>query len=382
MEWGINILFSITVDNATNNDAMLKFMIKRLKNKHYSILGCKFLHVQCAAHILNLVVTEGLKGLGACVSTIRNVVKFVRSSPARMAKFKSCIELEKITCTKMVCLDVQTRWNSTYLMLSSVEKYEKVFALLEEDEGKHFVAPSSIEWETARLFVRFLKSFYDATLKFSSSKNVTSNSYFIQLCIIQNTLNDSICSDNPILSSMSFDMKTKYDKYWETVERINLLLYVAFVLGPRYKMKGLVFWLRRCNEADWAKFIEESVDALLNRLWDQYNLFHGEDGLSNSDVGIQSSTPTFSNVDDEDLEDQDVKYLKVFSQHQEETESEYKSEVERYLSDRCEAATQDFNILLWWKVNASKYPILAEVARDVLAIPISTVASESAFSNR
>ncbi|XP_059453457.1 zinc finger BED domain-containing protein RICESLEEPER 1-like [Corylus avellana] len=240
----------------------------------------------------------------------------------------------------MVCLDVQIRWNSTYLMLRSAEKYEKAFALLEEDEDKYFVAPSSIEWKTARLFV----------------------------------------SDNPILSSVSFDMKIKYDKYWETAEMINLLLYVAFVLDPRYKMKGLVFWLKRCNDADWAKFIYDSVDALLNRLWDQYNLFHGEDGLSNSDVGMQSSIPTFSNVDDEDLEDQAVQYLKVFSQHQEETDSECKSEVERYLSDRCEAATQDFNILLWWKVNAPKYPIIAEVTRDALAILIFTVASESAFS--
>ena len=56
--------------------------------------------------ILNLDVTQGLNGLGACVSNIRNAVKFVRSSQARMAKFKSYIELEKITCTKMVCLDV------------------------------------------------------------------------------------------------------------------------------------------------------------------------------------------------------------------------------------------------------------------------------------
>jgi hypothetical protein len=130
-----------------------------------------------------------------------------------MAKFKSCIELEKITCTKMVCLDVQTRWNFTYLMLSSAEKYEKAFALLEEDESNHFVAPSFIDWENARIFVKFLKSFYDATLKFSTSKNVTFNSYFIQLCIIQNTLNDGICSDNPILTSVNLDMKTKYDKY-------------------------------------------------------------------------------------------------------------------------------------------------------------------------
>ena len=194
-------------------------------------------------------------------------------------------------------------------------------------------------------------------------------------------MNDGICSDNPILSSVSLDMKTKYDKYWETMKRINLLLYVAFILDPRSKLKRLVFWLRRCNDVDWAKYIEKSMDSLLNRLWDQSNLFHGEDGSSNFDEVIKSSTPIFSNVDDEDLEDQDVKFLKVFSQHQEENDLEGKSEVDRYLSDRCEAATQDFNILLWWKVNAPKYPILAEVAYDVLAIPISTVASESAFSN-
>jgi hypothetical protein len=123
------------------------------------------------------------------------------------------------------------------------------------------------------------------------------------------------------------------------------------------------------------------VDSLLNRLWDQYNLFHREDGSSNFDEGKKSSTPIFSNVDDEDLEDQDVKFLKMFSQHQEENDLEGKSEVNRYLSNRCEAATQDFNILFWWKVNIPKYPILAEVARDVLAILIFTVASESTFSN-
>ena len=40
----------------------------------------------------------------------------------------------------------------------------------------------------------------------------------------------------------------------------------------------------------------------------------------------------------------------------------------------------DFDILMWWKVNRSRYPILYEIARDLLPIPVSTVASESAFS--
>ena len=39
-----------------------------------------------------------------------------------------------------------------------------------------------------------------------------------------------------------------------------------------------------------------------------------------------------------------------------------------------------FDILGWWKVNAPRYKVLSQIARDVLAVPVSTVASESAFS--
>lgn len=40
----------------------------------------------------------------------------------------------------------------------------------------------------------------------------------------------------------------------------------------------------------------------------------------------------------------------------------------------------DFDILAWWKVNSSRFKILSLIARYVLAIPVSTVAYESAFS--
>ena len=38
------------------------------------------------------------------------------------------------------------------------------------------------------------------------------------------------------------------------------------------------------------------------------------------------------------------------------------------------------NVLLWWRVNGSRYPILEKIARDVLAVLVFTMASESAFS--
>ena len=73
----------------------------------------------------------------------------------------------------------------------------------------------------------------------------------------------------------------------------------------------------------------------------------------------------------------DVKKCNAFkSQH---ICKQVKSELDTYLEED-DKTTPDFDILMWWKVNRSRYPILSEIARDLLAILVSTVASESAFS--
>ncbi|CAL5431422.1 unnamed protein product [Camellia sinensis] len=57
------------------------------------------------------------------------------------------------------------------------------------------------------------------------------------------------------------------------------------------------------------------------------------------------------------------------------------SELDKYLGDIEKGGKNvEFDILEWWKVNATKYRVLSLIARDVLAMHISTVASESAFS--
>nr|XP_028963422.1 zinc finger BED domain-containing protein RICESLEEPER 2-like [Malus domestica] len=56
------------------------------------------------------------------------------------------------------------------------------------------------------------------------------------------------------------------------------------------------------------------------------------------------------------------------------------SYLDLYLGEKVLPRTQDFDILSWWKTNGIKYPILHQIARGILAIHVSTVASESSFS--
>lgn len=59
-----------------------------------------------------------------------------------------------------------------------------------------------------------------------------------------------------------------------------------------------------------------------------------------------------------------------------------KNELEKYLADDCEPNDPNFDILQWWKDRSRTYPIVQRIARDILAIPVSTVASESALVRR
>jgi hypothetical protein len=40
---------------------------------------------------------------------------------------------------------------------------------------------------------------------------------------------------------VSFNIKNKYEKYWGTMDMINLILYIDFVLDSHSKMKALAF---------------------------------------------------------------------------------------------------------------------------------------------
>ena len=61
-EWGIEKkIFSITLDNASNNDNCQDFIKQKLNEGVLLLCDGIFFYVRRGAHILNLIVQEGLK---------------------------------------------------------------------------------------------------------------------------------------------------------------------------------------------------------------------------------------------------------------------------------------------------------------------------------
>ena len=111
----------------------------------------------CMAHVLNLAVQGGLKELGNSSSTslclesegdeeseeddievnsqrpfgailhrLRKLVLAVNSTPQRIHQYKELCEGYKMSNKNLLTIDVPTRWNSTYFMITTAWDKRKV----------------------------------------------------------------------------------------------------------------------------------------------------------------------------------------------------------------------------------------------------------------
>jgi hypothetical protein len=93
----------------------------------------------------------------------------------------------------------------------------------------------------------------------------------------------------------------------------------------------------------------------LDKLYDHYD----NNGGSSSRVhkGSDSSTT----IDESECIDYSFHFMSKFQKYR-----ASKSDVE---TSNCPNSTG------WWKVNSTKFPVIAQIARDILAIPITMIAS-------
>ncbi|XP_049405287.1 zinc finger BED domain-containing protein RICESLEEPER 2-like [Solanum stenotomum] len=414
LEWGLDNVFTITVDNASSNDVTVKEMSKQLSNWGTNIMDGDHLHVRCMAHILNLIVQDGLKEIGKSVKLVRQAVKYIKQSPARLRKFKECCESQLITCKKSLCLDVPTRWNSTYSMLDVAQHFEFSFerysfydigylnhfrtfgSVSSEDENgtsdvdgtsANIITSdilTSADWKNVRSMVKFLETFYVLTLKVSGSNYVTSNTHFVEIAELNLILKEMMENEDGNLKEMAKSMNEKFKKYWGEPHKMNNMIFISSVLDPRNKLDYVPFAIVDMFGKEVGDKLCSEVKKYMKKLFDYYVKKSSKSSShvpSSPTSSGNSSSISSVNGCGNFVNRGRMRTKQQFEKHKEVSGSSgSKSELERYLTEDIEPDSNEFDILMWWKVNEPRFPILAEMVRDVLAIPISSVASECAFS--
>lgn len=110
---GINL--SDTIEHVNDDESLLRDTVAQIANQHdhhlFDLTG-----IRCAAHTLQLIVKDGLKDLRRESSNIINLCRRIIKT-LKLTSTKSIVEEANLKMA-IPSLDVETRWGSTYNMVS------------------------------------------------------------------------------------------------------------------------------------------------------------------------------------------------------------------------------------------------------------------------
>ncbi|KAF7138120.1 hypothetical protein RHSIM_Rhsim07G0042700 [Rhododendron simsii] len=307
--------------------------------------------------------TDGLESIAPQIKNIRNALLFIATSGVRQQEFDALCKSYNVKPKRMKT-DMKIRWNSTFLMLKSCRKHTDVITAFVNAKSNCSLTHS--DWIIAFEFMKFLKVFYAATCALSGVRYPTS-------CLVLNHLYNISFTFNTYRTETNFvaaciNMESKFKKYFKDMPKIFI---VAAVMDPRIKLDAAQMLLDgiSVNLMITLPSLTE-VNSLLTNLYASYESKFASTTMATSVTSVplpstSSNDPSWSLISKKgksaSARSELVKYL----------------EIERLTENND---LKNFDILDWWKKNERTFPILSIMARDVLTAPVSSVASESAFS--
>jgi hypothetical protein len=276
-------------------------------------------------------------------------------------------------------LDVPHRWNSLYLMLKSCLPYkDPLICYYNRNISDNIRLLDETDFTMVKYFIEFLKPFYNATHALSGVYYSTSCMALQQLYEISSTFEKF--GNYPVFNEIVIKMKEIFLKYWNN---IPLLYTLTACLDPRIKLVGVQTLIESIGGALKIPLDMNirKVEENLNDMFDNYAIKYGEEDqnqtLTESQGKYSSSSSFFSGS---------YNLLRVGTQPSSSSNIYSRQELNTFNSTRYDYMFQtykeweQFDVIDFWKSNSLAYPILALMARDLLTIPVSSVACEQVFS--
>jgi BED zinc finger len=149
-----NRIISLTTDNGSNMLVCGRELANELEAEFSNLT---FSHNRCAAHIINLAVKAGMKYLDTSIIKLRKFVIKIRNSQLLLDDIKNICKMKNRKFL-MPILDVDTRWNATYLMIERQILIHDIIEILinSYENTLKDLYPTNTEWSKIMVYIFIL----------------------------------------------------------------------------------------------------------------------------------------------------------------------------------------------------------------------------------
>jgi hypothetical protein len=231
-----------------------------------------------------------------------------------------------------------------------------------------------------QLLCKVWEQVYRGIQRISASTSPTSNLCLAELFKLREILQPELAR----LNGEDEEVQIQYDWFFNNIavdvlreasdaldsaiQDSYLIWSVPLALDPRYKVKYIEFCFERAFGSEAAKYVTEVTNTISKMYADYIKEYRTSTDADHSDGANATMATTradpLEQAWNEHCLSQDFTVTQVDSRN-----PETQTELDRYLQDRPEHPTKDFDILKWWRAHSSEYPMVARMARDALAMP-------------
>ena len=324
-------------------------------------------HLGCFAHTLQLVINDAVLSQRTVVDMLalsRRIVGHFKHSTQAITKLKLLQQENNLPVQKLK-QDVPTRWNSQMYMLQRLLEQKRAVTSYASDYGT-IPTLSANQWRLAEALINVLTPFEKATRQ-ASKKEESASMIIPRVLLLQGKL-DKV--DARGVGTTIDEIKASIARRFSALEN-NVDLVLATLLDPRFKDS---FFLKEETKTK----LEEWISAAYRKIAaDNTGTGSSTDEGESAASGAEEETT----MEEGDSDDEDFAAILNASAATQQTPPTGMTIIQEYALYRGEAhAGRNSDQLAWWKVNSTKYPKLAKMARKFLSPPPTSVPSERLFS--